>query len=88
MLYRKIQKYIENYFLEKSNKILIIDGARQVGKSYIIRHTGKRYFDNYIEINLLEDFIKNKSFSNIRSVEDFYLQVFCQQVFLHILYTP
>lgn len=75
MLYRKIQKYIENYFLEKSNKILIIDGARQVGKSYIIRHTGKRYFDNYIEINLLEDLIKNKSFSNIRSVEDFYLQV-------------
>lgn len=75
MLYRKIQKYIENYFLEKSNKILIIDGARQVGKSYIIRHTGKQYFDNYIEINLLEDLIKNKSFSNIRSVEDFYLQV-------------
>lgn len=75
MLYRKIQKYIENYFLEKSNKVLIIDGARQVGKSYIIRHTGKLYFDNYIEINLLEDLIKNKSFSNIRSVEDFYLQV-------------
>ena len=41
MLYRKIGEKIEKYFKSNSNKILIIDGARQIGKSYIIRHFGK-----------------------------------------------
>lgn len=33
----------------------IVDGARQVGKSFIIRHVGERMFPNYIEINMEED---------------------------------
>ena len=32
MLYRKIQPFIEEYLKSDSNKVLIIDGARQVGK--------------------------------------------------------
>ena len=32
MLYRKIQPYIESYLKSDSNKVLIIDGARQIGK--------------------------------------------------------
>ena len=75
MLYRKIQNYIEEYLLSDSNKILIIDGARQVGKSYIIRYTGKKIFENYIEINMLEDSLGTRMFENIKSVDDFYFQV-------------
>lgn len=37
MLYRKISKYIETYLKSKEDKILILEGARQIGKSYIIR---------------------------------------------------
>ncbi len=44
MLYRKIQPYIENYLKSDSNKILIVDGARQIGKTFIINHTGKKLF--------------------------------------------
>ena len=33
MLYRKIQPYIESYLKSDSNKVLIIDGARQIGKT-------------------------------------------------------
>ena len=36
-MYRKISKYIEDYLTHDYNKILCIDGARQVGKTYIIR---------------------------------------------------
>lgn len=36
MLYRKIISKLEQYFLSHSNKMLIIDGARQVGKSIIL----------------------------------------------------
>ena len=75
MLYRKIGKYIKNHFTQSNNKILIIDGARQVGKSYIIRHVAKDMFKNYIEIDLLEDSLGNRNFANIRTIQDFYLQV-------------
>ncbi len=37
MLYRKISKYIETYLKSKEDKILILEGAKQIGKSYIIR---------------------------------------------------
>lgn len=75
MLYRKIQNYIETHLQSDSNKILIIDGARQIGKTYIIRHVGKQLFANYIEINMLEDALGNRLFENTKTVEDFYLQV-------------
>ncbi|MGM9550765.1 MAG: AAA family ATPase, partial [Clostridia bacterium] len=75
MLYRKIQSYIENYLKSNSNKVLVIDGARQIGKTYIIRYTGEKLFENYIEINMIEDFLGDKLFANVRTVEDFYLQV-------------
>ena len=75
MLYRKIASYIENYLKSSSNKVLIIDGARQIGKTYIIRYVGQKLFNNYIEINLLEDFLHDQLFQNIKTIEDFYLQV-------------
>ena len=42
MLYRKIKKRIEEYLSSDSDRMLLIDGARQIGKSYIIRHVGKK----------------------------------------------
>ena len=38
MLYRKIASLIEAHLQSDSNKILLIDGARQVGKTYIVRY--------------------------------------------------
>lgn len=75
MLYRKIEKLIEAHLKSDSPKILLIDGARQVGKTYIIRHAGKRIFENFIELNMIEDLIGERLFADIRTVEDFYLQV-------------
>ena len=62
MLYRKIQKDIEEYFSSNSNKVLIIDGARQIGKTYIIRHVGQKMFPNYIELNMIEDSVVTSCF--------------------------
>lgn len=75
MLYRKIAKTIKEHLQSASNKVLIVKGARQIGKSFIVRHVGKELFPNYVEINLLEDSIQEKLFENIRTVEDFYLQI-------------
>ena len=75
MLYRKIEAVIESHLKSNSKKILLIDGARQVGKTYIISHVGKKLFENYIEINMVEDSLGDRLFANTKSVEDFYLQV-------------
>lgn len=75
MLKRKIQEDIHNYLISNSNKILLIDGARQIGKSFIIRHEGKSLFPNYIELNMYEDKKGNKIFENTRTVQDFYFRM-------------
>lgn len=40
MLKRKIARDIENYLKSNSNKILLVDGARQIGKTFIINEVG------------------------------------------------
>lgn len=75
MLFRKIEKVIEEHLKSNSNKILLVDGARQVGKTYIIRYIGKKLYPNFIEVNMLEDSLGDALFSNVKSVEDFYLQL-------------
>ena len=75
MLFRKIEKLIEEHLKAYSRKVLLIDGARQVGKTYIIRHVGKKLFENFIEINMVEDSMGDRLFADISKVEDFYLQV-------------
>lgn len=73
MFFRKIQKHLERYFTEGSDRVLVLSGARQVGKTYIIRHLGQQQFANYIEINMEEDALGDRLFANVRTKEDFYL---------------
>ena len=73
MLYRKIESSIVSHLQSGSDKILVIDGARQIGKSYIIRAIGQRLFTNYIEINMETDKLGDRVFANARTKDDFYL---------------
>ena len=75
MLIRKIESLIEEHLKSNSEKVLLVDGARQVGKTYIIRYVGQKLYKNFIEINMIEDSLKNKLFEGIKTVEDFYLQI-------------
>ena len=64
MLYRKITSYIEDYLKSDSDKILILEGARQIGKSFSIREAGRRLYPNYVEINFIEDDESEQLFKN------------------------
>jgi len=75
MLYRKVENLIESHLKSNSEKILLVDGARQVGKTFIIRRVGQKLFENYIELNMIEDSLSDRLFESTRTVEDFYLQV-------------
>lgn len=61
MIKRKIYDFLCEWKNKENKSALIIKGARQVGKSYIVRDFGKNCYDNYIEIN----FLKNPIYKNI-----------------------
>ena len=73
MLYRKISKDIKAHLRSGSDKILIVEGARQIGKSYIIREIGKSLYTNYVEINFIKDDESDGLFRDIHKLEDFYM---------------
>ena len=73
MLYRKISERLKEYFSSDSDRLLVIDGARQTGKSYIIREIGSAMFPNYIELNMEEDKVGQRIFADARTLDDFYL---------------
>ena len=76
MLYRKIEEKIKRVLTEDNKKILIIDGARQVGKTYIVRKVGNDLFkSNFIEINFVNDSNGEQYFKNIKTTNDFYFQL-------------
>lgn len=75
MLKRKITKYLEQHFASASNKILLVEGARQVGKSYVIREVGQRLFANYVELNFVTDDEGLQLFKNVHTIDEFYLRL-------------
>ena len=79
MLKRKIEQKIVNYLTSTTNKILIVDGARQIGKSFIIRHIAtnvlNKRFTNYIELNFVLDSVGDRLFKDVNNIEDFYFKL-------------
>lgn len=58
---------------------MIIDGARQIGKSFIIRYVCNELFKdkypNYIEINFVEDSLGPRNFAEAKNKDDFYFKL-------------
>lgn len=75
MLYRKIETDIYQHFTSGSDKILMLTGARQTGKSFIINHVASKIFKNVVEINLIEDYDTDRLFESVSSVEEFHLRL-------------
>ncbi len=75
MLERKFTGYLEDFLRHEPRKILLVNGARQTGKSYLIRYVGERLFKNFVELNLKADREGDGIFAGVRTKEDFYLQL-------------
>ena len=52
-LKRKIEKYLESWLNTKTG--LLVDGARQVGKTYSLKEFASSRFDVFVYINLIEE---------------------------------
>jgi hypothetical protein len=61
MLRRRIYDYFVSWKKEKTRECLLVNGARQVGKTYIIDRFGRENYKSYICLNML----KNPGFAGI-----------------------
>ncbi len=73
MLKRKFKEKLNHWL--STNKVLLVDGARQVGKTFLIDEFCKENFENYIYINLALNTQSIKAFSQAKTVNDFLLVV-------------
>lgn len=73
LIYTVFEKLVfyNGKYIEKS----LFYGARQIGKTYIVRYVGQKMFKNFIEINMIEDSLGDKLFAQVSNVDDFYLQL-------------
>ena len=52
MLRRKFYDILLKWSKEKNQECLLVRGARQIGKTYIIDYFGKNNYKSYIYLNL------------------------------------
>ena len=55
MLQRKIYKRIEAFYKDRPTKALMITGARQVGKSFIVEEFCKAHYESFIKLDFIEN---------------------------------
>ena len=61
MLRRKAYENLLEWKKTKQNETLLIKGARQIGKTFLVRQFGQNEYKSFIEIN----FLKNPDFKAI-----------------------
>ena len=75
MLNRKIFTKLEEWYKSGSNKAILLTGARQVGKTFIIREFLKRNAKSFVEFNLFENDSIKIAFENSKTAEELLLKI-------------
>ncbi|MBQ2062618.1 MAG: AAA family ATPase [Oscillospiraceae bacterium] len=75
MLQRKIYKQIEAFYKTKPDKALMIVGARQVGKSYIVEEFCKAHYESLIKMDFIENPAYVSAFAGAESAEEILLRL-------------
>lgn len=72
MFNRKIYSELLKWKNDKYHKALLVKGARQIGKTFIIREFGKKEYKSFISINFLENNQYSLIFDGSLEPEDIY----------------
>ncbi len=75
MLKRKIMDELIRWKATHKKECLLIKGARQIGKTFIIDEFGKRYYKSYIYINFFKEPLYKKIFEGSLSAEEIYKRI-------------
>ena len=78
MLYRKFYDEFVKWYHQKRKLALLIDGARQIGKTTLVRQFAKDYYgDHFVEITVI---ISSRSILSTRLQQKRSLQVICRSM--------
>ena len=69
MLKRTIEQELLSWKSEKNHKALLVTGARQIGKTYIIRQFARENYENFIELNFIVNESAKMIFENVADVD-------------------
>ena len=61
---RKLLKNLENWKIRERRHPLVLRGARQVGKTYLVREFAKKNFPHYLELNFEQDRMLSSLFAS------------------------
>ena len=75
MISRKIWKELQSFHLKNGTEALLVDGARQVGKTYIVRQFAKRYYKNFIELNFIKNPAAKTLFEGVWDEKEFFVKL-------------
>lgn len=70
MLKRKAYRKLEEWKAAKSHKVLLLLGARQTGKTFIVREFAHDCYDHFVEVNFLDDEENGRFLASSTSSED------------------
>lgn len=74
-MYRAIEEQMQYFFEKIPNQALMITGARQIGKTYVIRKYAREHFEHIVEINFIENEDAIGLFENAKSSDDILLRL-------------
>ena len=75
MLSRKVDAVLDEFLRQNAKEALLIDGARQVGKTFSIRAFGKRHFKHVVEINFIKTRGAKDLFAGVDDVSDLFVKI-------------
>lgn len=75
MLFRKTYKKIDEWYKSRDGKALMVTGARQIGKTFLIKHFLKDNVKSYIEFNLFENDLAKDAFETSKTAKELLLKI-------------
>ena len=75
MIKRKIMRRLEQFHSDGGRYALLVDGARQVGKTYIIREFAKMHYEDLVEINFIRMKGACEIFDNVEDEKDIIVKI-------------
>ena len=75
MFKRKALARFEDWYRSSGHKALLVKGARQVGKTYLVNAFAHERFENVVAFDMVEDRAARESFAAATSADDLFLRM-------------
>ena len=72
MIRRRIEQELDDFWTRNAKEALLVSGARQVGKTFIVREFARRRFKHFVEINFVKNPRAKALFADTVSEDEFF----------------